>query len=101
MEPGRIPPTSEWCARVTAYPTRASPIDTGEISVTSGRCVPPEYGSLITNTSPGAGSRDITAATASGMAPRCTGMCSACATITPFASNSAVEQSRRSLMFEE
>jgi hypothetical protein len=41
------------------------------------------------------------AATASGIAPRWTGMCSAWATIRPLASNSAVEQSRRSLMFEE
>ena len=41
------------------------------------------------------------AATASGIAPRCTGMCSAWATIRPCASKSAVEQSRLSFMFEE
>src|SRR5438552_59534 len=35
------------------------------------------------------------------MAPRCTGICSACATIRPRGSKRAVEQSRRSLMFAE
>ena len=40
-------------------------------------------------------------ATAAGIEPRCTGMCSACMTISPSALNSAVEASRRSLMFEE
>src|SRR3954447_4320440 len=35
------------------------------------------------------------------MAPRCTGMCSACMTIWPCASNSAQEASRRSLMLAE
>src|SRR5215217_441812 len=35
------------------------------------------------------------------MAPRWTGMCSACMTIWPWASNSAVEASRRSLMLAE
>ena len=43
----------------------------------------------------------MTAATASGIAPRWTGMCSACAIIRPRWSKSAVEQSRRSLMFAE
>src|SRR5579862_2735452 len=52
-------------------------------------------------TSPSASPRDMAAATASGIAPRCTGMCSACAIIRPRSSNSAVEQSRRSLMFAE
>ena len=41
------------------------------------------------------------AATASGIDPRCTGMCSACMTNSPPGSNRAVEQSRRSLMFGE
>src|ERR671937_3240437 len=35
------------------------------------------------------------------MEPRCTGMCSACATISPSGSNTAAEQSARSLMFGE
>ena len=52
-------------------------------------------------TSSGAGSWRRTAATASGIAPRWTGMCSAWETICPLGSNSAVEQSRRSLMFAE
>ena len=43
----------------------------------------------------------MTAATASGIAPRWTGMCSACTTMRPASSKSAVEQSRRSLMFAE
>src|SRR4051795_7022445 len=67
----------------------------------SGRCVPPRYGSLRIHTSPARGSRSITAATDSGIAPRWTGMCSAWATMRPSASNSAAEQSRRSLMFDE
>ena len=54
----------------------------------SGRCVPPRYGSLRIHASPGPGRRRSTAATASGIAPRCTGMCSACITIWP----SRVEQ---------
>src|SRR5919108_1923075 len=48
-----------------------------------------------------AGVRAMTAATASGIAPRWTGMCSACAIIRPRSSKRAVEQSRRSLMFAE
>ena len=49
----------------------------------SGRCVPPVNGSLTTQISPGCGSRARTAATASGIAPRWTGMCSAWAIIRP------------------
>ena len=101
IDPGCIPPTSEWCARVTAYPQVCSSVPSRDTIVMSGRWLPPENGSLSTNTSRGPGSRSITAATASGIAPRCTGMCSAWATIRPRASNSAAEQSRRSLMFEE
>ncbi len=55
----------------------------------------------MAKTSPGSGFLRMIAATASGIAPRWTGMCSAWATILPLASKSAVEQSRRSLMFEE
>src|SRR5215210_2083309 len=73
----------------------------GETSVMSGRCVPPEYGSLMANTSPGLGSRFLMASTASGMAPRWTGMCSAWATMRPRESKRAAEQSRRSLMLAE
>src|SRR5688572_216212 len=43
----------------------------------------------------------MTAATASGMAPRWTGMWAAWATIEPWASNSAADESRRSLMLGE
>ena len=94
--PGSDPPTSAWCARVTAYPSSVR-----VTIVRSGRCVPPAYGSFRIHGSPGAGSCAITAATASGIAPRCTGMCSACVTIRPRWSNRAVEQSRRSLMLAE
>ena len=50
MLPGSEPPTSAWCARVTAKPTSVR-----ETSVMSGRCVPPAYGSLRTKTSSGCG----------------------------------------------
>ena len=96
MLPGSAPPTSAWWARVTANPTSVR-----ETSVMSGRCVPPAKGSLRMKTSSRPGSWRMTAATASGMAPRWTGMCSACATMRPRSSKSAVEQSRRSLMFAE
>src|SRR5918998_852689 len=46
----------------------------------------------MAKTSPGLGSWRMIAATASGIAPRCTGMCSAWATILPLPSKSAVEQ---------
>ena len=98
--PGTIPPTSEWWARVTPKPIvaaardRRDERDVGEVRPARERIV--EHAD-----SPGSGSRAITAATASGIAPRCTGMCSACATIRPRASKSAAEQSRRSLMFDE
>ena len=94
--PGSGPPTSAWCARVTAYPS-----DVRVTIVRSGRCVPPAYGSFRIHGSPGPGSCARTAATASGIAPRWTGMCSACVTMPPASSKSAVEQSRRSLMFAE
>src|SRR5205085_1039811 len=58
-------------------------------------------GSLRIHETPGEWSRSRTAATAAGIAPRCTGMCSACITISPRALNSAVEASRRSLMLAE
>ena len=81
---------------MTAYPSAVR-----VTIVRSGRCVPPAYGSFRIHGSPGVGSCDMTAATASGIAPRWTGMCSACVTIRPPSSNSAVEQSRRSLMLAE
>ncbi len=96
MLPGSIPPTSAQWARVAA-----NPISVRETRVTSGRCVPPVYGSFRIHVSPGAGSRARTAATASGIAPRWTGMCSAWAIIRPRSSKRAAEQSRRSLMFAE
>ena len=67
----------------------------------SGRWVPPRKGSLRIQRSPGRCSASRIAATASGIEPRWTGMCSACITSSPRASKSAVEQSRRSLMLDE
>ena len=84
-----MPPTSAWCARVTAKPSSVR-----DTSVMSGRCVPPVNGSLRIQTSPGLRvALRCTAATASGIAPRCTGMCSAWATIRPV----AVEERRRAV----
>ena len=51
--------------------------------------------------SPGCAKRSSAAATDSGIAPRCTGMCAACATICPAGSKTAHEKSRRSLMLGE
>ena len=82
-------------------PSRSPPLKIGEIRVMSGRCVPPRYGSLRIQSVAGACSKSSTAATASGIEPRWTGMCSACMTSSPAGSKSAVEQSRRSLMFAE
>ena len=54
-------------------------------------------------TSPGCHSSKTAsaAATLSGIAPRCAGMCAAWATSRPEASKSAQEKSRRSLMLGE
>ena len=70
--------------------------------VMSLRCVPPAKGSLTTTWSPGPSSpayASIAARTDAGIEPRCTGMCSACASSSPAAVNTAAEQSARSLMF--
>ncbi len=74
------------------------------MTVTSGRCVPPLYGALSTNTSPGRmlpARRSMMVRTLSPIEPRCTGMCGALAMRLPSAANSAQEKSRRSLMFTE
>ncbi len=111
IEPGTRAPTSAWWARLAAKPIRHPPAppvppgsagaNTGVMTVMSGRWVPPANGSLRIHETPGACCSPSTAATAAGIAPRCTGMCSACITICPSASNRAVEASRRSLMFDE
>ena len=92
-----MPPTSAWCAREHGEADRRArdERDVGEVRAAGERVVDDE--DL-------AGLRvacRCTAATASGIAPRWTGMCSAWAIIRPRSSNSAVEQSRRSLMFAE
>ena len=93
IEPGAIPPMSAWWARVATKPIGCDwPANTGATVVMSGRCVPPRNGSFSVSTSPGEnGARSITARTAAGIAPRCTGMCAACATICPLASKTAHE----------
>jgi TRAP-type transport system periplasmic protein len=68
--------------------------NTGAITVTSGRCVPPLYGALSTNTSPGCIAplrRSMIVFTLSPIEPRYTGMCGALAIRLPPASNSAHE----------
>ena len=63
-------------------------------AVMSGRWVPPRNGSLSTHRSPARrAARRSTAATAAGIEPRWTGMCSACITISPL----GVEQRRRAV----
>src|SRR3989449_2297481 len=78
--------------------------NTGRMSVTSGRCVPPRYGSFRMIWSPSRrvpGKSRIAASTATGIEPRWTGMCSAWATMRPSASKSAQLALIRSLMFGE
>ena len=41
IDPGTLPPTSAWWARLAAKPIRSPSANTGEIAVMSGRCVPP------------------------------------------------------------
>ena len=54
IEPGTIPPISAWCARLAVKNNRfVRSSCTGVTTVTSGRCAPPRYGSLVRNTSPG------------------------------------------------
>ncbi len=103
MDPGREPPISAWCARLATYPRSAPAAScTGVITVTSGRCEPPNPGWLVTTTSPGSrGSAPRTARTQSPSAPRCTGMCGAFTTSSPRGSRSAQEKSSRSLTFIE
>ena len=98
IEPAVMPPTSAWWARVTAWATTESPTAMGDTMVRSGRWVPPVKGSFRIHASPGRAPACITACTASGIAPRCTGMESAWATMLPRASKIAVLQSLRSLI---
>ncbi|MNT95433.1 hypothetical protein D3C72_2373130 [compost metagenome] len=78
--------------------------NTGVMIVTSGRCVPPWYGSFTTYASPGIiwpALAFMTVRTDSPMDPRCTGMCGALAIRRACASKMAQEKSRRSLMLTE
>ena len=74
----------------------------GEITVMSGRCVPPRYGSLRIQASPGlvllVEHRGHRRSASRRGAPGCARPASPCC---PRSSNSAVEASRRSLMFAE
>ncbi len=99
MPPGNVPPTSARCARLATNPP--SPPAAAVTSVTSGKWLPPRYGSFTSTCSPGKspGKSAKTAATLAGIDPRCTGTCAACASSRPRESNSAHEKSRRSLMF--
>ena len=101
IDPGAAPPTSAWWARLAAQPTSRPPAKQGATSVMSLRWVPPAKGSFSTTCSPGrmpSPKASIAARTLAGIDPRCTGMCSACTSISPPAVNRAAEQSARSLM---
>ncbi len=103
IDPGAEPPTSEWWARLATYPTRRPSTSTGATRVQSGRWVPPANGSESSTWSSWArsGNAAMAACTDAGIEPRWTGMCSAWATMRACASNTAVEQSIRSLMLGE
>ena len=53
IDPGAVPPTSEWCARVQAKATIRPSSASGVTIVMSGRCDPPAKGSLRIQVSPG------------------------------------------------
>ena len=53
MLPGSRAPTSAWWARLAANPISSPSWNSGEITVMSGRWVPPRYGSLRIQASPG------------------------------------------------
>ncbi|COW19889.1 Uncharacterised protein [Mycobacterium tuberculosis] len=101
-----MPPISAWCPREATKNRTSSPpvLNTGVITVMSGRWVPPWYGSLTAYTSPGfmpLKRRRITSLTVVPIEPRCTGMCGALATRLPSGSNSAQENPSRSRMFTD
>ena len=95
-EPGSRPPTSPWCAVVVAKPTSVSSRNTGRKTKMSCRWMPPSKGSFITNTSPGRMRSPHFASRcsiATGTEPRWNGTVTACATVSPFGSQSAAEKS--------
>ena len=79
MLPGSLPPTSAWWARVTAKPSVGArdERDVGEVRAAGEGVVEDRRRRR------GRGRARATAATASGIAPRCTGMCSAWAIMRP------------------
>ena len=106
VEPGVMPPMSAWWPRLPTKNkiSRPASSNTGVMTVTSGRCVPPLNGLFSATTSPGfseAPRSRSTVRTLSPMAPRCTGTCGALATSPPVASKMAQEKSSRSLMLTD
>ncbi len=104
MDPGDMPPTSAWWARLATRKAGASApgAKAGATRVMSGRWVPPRNGSFRATMSPGRrGPAARAACTDRGMEPRCTGMWAAWASMFPAASNTAQEKSRRSLILGE
>ena len=107
IDPGVIPPTSAWCPRDATKKTHSPSLNTGVITVMSGRCDPPADGWFVTRTSPGFNRerssepfhRSSCHLTVLLIAPRCTGTCGALATRPPSGPNNAQLKSRRSLMF--
>jgi hypothetical protein len=90
IEPGTRPPTSAWWARaggeaeqLAVVEGRRDDRDVGQVRAAGVGVVEHPRDAL-------AWSRSRTAADRAGMAPRCTGMCSACMTISPAASKRAV-----------
>ena len=82
IDPGTRPPTSAWWARLAAKPSSSASANTGvidgdvgQVGAAGERVVEDPGDARASARSPS------TAATAAGIAPRCTGMCSACMTI--------------------
>ena len=68
IEPGVMPPMSAWCPRAATKKRSAdgsSRSNTGMMTVTSGRCVPPAYGAFSAYASPGSPSSGLRAASIS------------------------------------
>ena len=101
--PGAVPPRSAWWARFATQPTSAPSTkhrrderDVVEVGAAGERVVEDD---LVAGRDRRRRRARSPRATEAGIEPRCTGMCSACASSSPSAVNSAAEQSARSLMF--
>ena len=105
-EPGVLPPTSAWWPREATKKIISLPAlsNTGVITVTSGRCVPPLKGAFKTKTSSGkilSLFNFTTVLIASDIEPKCTGTWGALATKEPSLLKRAQEKSSLSFIFTE